>query len=241
MAARNALALVNFTRTLVGVFERDKLRDGFAADELQADRDILSNINEGVRELLDTGYSQCYFTLTLSKADTDDNPYEYGLSAVPHTVMDVRLGSSNAELTFTSIGALNREHPGWRTSSRGTPTHYYFNGHFMGIWPKPTLTTETVIFLAEALVDDLALATDEPARLPEQFHTVPCYFAASVLCRSFAQEGLNTEAMTIAADRNMARFAEEKEKLAQWVNARHSSDTDRKFVPSEPRYRRPWR
>lgn len=235
MADRTALQIVNFARTLIGIYDRKALRDGFASDELQGDVDILSNVNEGIRELLETGYSQCYFTLTLDKEDSDDFPYEYGLDRQIHEIVDVRLGSTGFELALTSIGSLNIDRPGWRSASRGTPTNYYLTGHVLGIYPKPLLTTETVEILANALVDDLSAAADVPSRLPEAFHMIPAWYAASIICA-----GQPGEEMQSKSANYMGEFLKKKEKLQEWVQARHVSDTDRRFRVSEPRRRRPW-
>lgn len=238
-----ARELVNFTRTLVGVYERSKLADGFGDEALTADRAILPNYNEGLKRLIETGYSECYETLTLENEDAATTPYEYGLPTAIHGIVDVRLGSTNQKLKLTSISALNEDYPGWRTAARGTVTHYYLEGHFIGVYPKPTVLTETIIMLCQVIPTLPSTETDSPLRLPEAFQTVACHYAASVLCDSFATEAASEVQATMfmsKAARNLTQFEEGRQKLAEWVQSRHMSESDRRFRVSEPRIQRYW-
>lgn len=240
MTARD---LVNFTRDLVGVYDRSRLADGFGDEGLTADRSVLRLYNEGLRRLLDTGYSECYETLTLNKADTDSFPYEYGLPTAIHHIVNVRLGSTGNKLTLTSIQALDQDKPGWRSATRGTVTHYYLEGHFVGVYPKPTATTETLIMLVHLNPTFPTAATDEIARIPENFQTVACHYAASVLSGSFASEAKSEIEMQMwlsKEQKQQAEFETKKTALAEWVQARHTSESDRRFLVAEPRSRRRW-
>ncbi len=181
--ARDATYLVNRTRFHTGIYDKALLRDGFSSDEGEADRDILTSLNECITELIFTGQFKCKFSLALQSGVR-----EYRLDPGIGTIL--RATYSGLPLKSTHVTPLDRFQPGWEITANnpfGTPMEFYTDiPDVVGVNPIPRFSDPTDApgfeFWAEALVADLVLPGDIPERLPSQFHVfIPHGAAAKIL------------------------------------------------------------
>lgn len=166
MGGQTAKYIVDRIRSRVGMFDRTKLRDGFSTDDGQADIDILSFLNDGINELLMTGYHKCRFSLPVVSG-TAEYAFDAGIAEVLIATYQ------GVELEKTRLTTLYRNQNLPLTAS-GKPTKWYNDiPDTIGLYPTPD-TTDTgensLEIIAESLATTLALPTDVPDRLPAVFH-----------------------------------------------------------------------
>jgi hypothetical protein len=95
------------------------------------------------------------------------------------------------DLQETSVEALQTNEPGWRAVSKGTPQYWYLRRDGgtlnVGLYPKPTITTDTWTLIVPYVVvpTDLNADSDEPfsisgnaIRSMRPWHRALVYFAA---------------------------------------------------------------
>lgn len=225
-AARDAQYLCNRTRFHVGVYDKALLRDGFSTDAGEADRDILTALNECITELIFTGQYKCKFALALQSGVR-----EYRLDPGIGTIL--RATYSGLPLKSTHITTLDRFVPGWEkpTVDNDTPREFYTDiPDVVGFYPCPKYSDPASApgfeFIAEALTDDLVNPTDVPQRLPSQFHDFLPHGAAYRIL------------VSLGGDENMAKAEAHKATWMETVKrvqdqANHSvQDEDSQFSPA---------
>ena len=190
-AARDAAYLVQQTRQWVGVYDRSLLRNGFEDDLGMADLDCITALNWAIKQLLPTGQIKCYFSLPVT---ADEARYE--LDPAIGIVVVATWTDAEGEvkpLAKTRITSLDMRYPGWRNAEPGIPVVYHTDvPDVIELIPAPDTTdtgsNKSLVLLAEAISDDLALPTDVPSRLPVQFHEDLCIGAAMRICFSMTGE-----------------------------------------------------
>lgn len=224
---QNAQQLCDFTRQLVGVFDRKALRDGFSTDQAEADYTILPYLNDAVGDALETGFAKCYFTLTLTASVR-----EYKLNPDVHTVLNAVWESTSEPLLQTTPATLDDTKPGWRLETASESKEFYFFGDVLGLYPAPNTTGSKVILLADTTVGELSAAADLVDKLPARYHRALCYRAASQLCLSMAKTV--EDSMVAKSNRYMQEWEKQKAALQAVVQARNINP-DTQMQPVETR------
>lgn len=184
MASRTAQYMCDRVRFHTGLYDRSILRDGFDEDEGQADRDILSALNDALRLAHMTGQFVCEFRIEVTE-DQSIYPKQEDMGLIKSICYQ------EVPLTHNSIQAMEGfSRRTWRSQATGTPTEYFLDiPDYIGLFPTPDTTDDTgspsLLVLAEVVAEDLVDPTDTPSRMPSGFHEGLVYCASILVCNSF--------------------------------------------------------
>lgn len=187
MAQRDAQYLCDRVRFHTGLYDRSLLRDGFSSDRGEADRDILSALNDTIRLSAMTGQFVCRFTLEVT-----EDVYEY--TKDPDMGLIKEILYQGVPLKPRSIQEKDQYNRSWQVTpvQTGTPTEYYHDiPDVLWLWPIPD-TTDTagdpsLSILAETVADDLEEPDDVPSRIPSSYHEGLAYGAAILILSSMGE------------------------------------------------------
>jgi len=85
-------------------------------------------------------YDETTEDVTWTAADITNGVRKWAVSGNVRRIWDARYFTSatvSTGLTKTNKHKLDREYPGWRTASSGTPAYWFEDGGFIGLYPKP--------------------------------------------------------------------------------------------------------
>lgn len=186
-ADRSAYWLTQRTRSLLGEFGKDKLRDGFSDDpEKNRNYNILEFLNSSLNDVVGTGAIKCDFYIAAIAGQGT-----YGLTTNIGQIDWVKwqgklLSNVNEQYIYLNYAtAYTADDPG------GIPFHWWSNSDVLGLFPAPTeddASGDTSIhFFAETYSADLVEKTDIPSRIPiaaqEHLATLAAYRIAGILAR----------------------------------------------------------
>lgn len=188
---RTAQQLVDLTRQYVGIFDKTRLRDGFAdLDEGEADFQILTHLNAYYRSLIPTGFVQCTFQQSLLVGSGVYN-LDMDIGTIVGVVYFDPTVSGGYPLKNTQVSTLDGVYGqrGWRAFPAGKPQQWLMQTpRIFTITPPPLNSGAYVEIQAESPPADLVSATDVPIDLFTGYHDELAYGAASSVLNSIGDE-----------------------------------------------------
>ena len=178
---QTAQMLVDRARRLLNYYDNTPFCDGFPDDPsgLGNCTPILPFINDGLTQLLGTGFVRCQYTFLLAYGVP-----QYTLTQDIAEIDDCLIAGKALERR--TILQLDRDYPGWQNYTSNLiappvqparPKWYYTTGDQIGLVPQPDQAYEVTI-RAEGVIPDLVNPTDVPEKLPIRFQYKLSYYAA---------------------------------------------------------------
>jgi hypothetical protein len=212
MSQRTALYLADRVRFHTGIFDRSLLRDGFLSDRGEADRDILSALNDTIRLSAFTGQFVCEFTLEVT-----EDTYEYAKDPDMGLIKEVLF--QGVPMKRRSLENKNNYQRAWQQTpvQTGTPNEYISDiPDVLWLFPIPDTTDDagepSVVILAETVGDDLSEPDDVPARIPSMYHEGLAYGAAVLILSSMGDVSGRIETLTPVWNRYLAKMQEQAQR-----------------------------
>lgn len=212
MSQRDAQYLCDRTRFHTGLFDRSLLRDGFDADRGEADRDILSALNDVIRLSAMTGQFVCEFTLEIT-----EDVYEYTKDPDMGLIKEVLY--NGVPLKRGSVEYRNNYQKAWQQTpvQTGDPTEYISDiPDVIWLFPIPD-TTDTagepsLVILAETVADDLSEPDDVPSRIPAVYHEGLAYGAAILILSSMGGDEARIATLTPIWNKYLSKMQEQAQR-----------------------------
>jgi hypothetical protein len=207
---RSAQYLCDRVRFHAGIYDRSLLRDGFSTDRGEADRDILSALNDTVRLACMTGQFVCEFTL-----EVEEDVSEY--TKDPDIGLIKLIAYDDVPLKRVSLIEKDDRQRYWRTQGSGNPSEYSTDmPDVIKLFPTPDTTDEvgepSLVILAETIADDLALPSDTPSRTPAVYHEGYAYGAAILVLSSLGDQGERIANLAPVWNKYLAKMQEQAQR-----------------------------